>query len=534
MEYFMNYKKQLLILLAVCAIPHMACPMNAPYYKAISSLFKQAPTIEDDVKSVTDLLNQGKFHDAIKIMYKYNVSDLKHFIPALTVRCVEISNVGLSGYQLLMKIIKAFPYDATPLVANLAKNAKKVSLETLVALADIKVLSQAIDDAIVSLVSTGDAADLFKGLSYAAYKNKKNLPFKLTPTGIHLYNNLWALNRYPIDKYKIEPGLLEILSQIIAKERELGAQGFYTFLHGQRRVYYLPERLYTMLWQARKNQAYKDFLFAHVKPLLQDEKEKTDEEAVRQYLLLHGRKPKDNYTRQKLLFLNYAHFAQIIDMGSNTAHYVAANTNWGSVPINIFPKDAFKLLGFEHIYEKYASQIDELQKEHENSGQFGNTLLVAIPKNKVHRYAFLCESGRGLSGRGGVRKAIYIKGIGMTDDIKVIMETLLNNPEKIQDTDDLEFCMIMTQKEGGLDPQTGIQVHPLISGDATRIAQLQQKEQKLLALIENDVKKNLAAESAHNRIMKLGGHLMPDSQQNQLTVIKAAGRIKNILNQLNV
>jgi len=532
----MNHKYYVLVLSLLCILPQATDAMIASSYagKVISSLWNSGKSIENDIKHVTDLLNQAKYSDAYKVINRYGASDLKNFVAPVAQHAVGISNSGIGGIQLLMKMIKMLPYaDSAPLVATLAKDAKKASLEILIAIADIKNYTNVIDDAIVNLVNTGDGADLFKGLNYASFKGKTNLPFKLTPTGIHLYKNLWALSSYPVNKHKSDIRLMDIVSQIIAKERELDAQGFYTFLHGQRRVYYFPERLYTTLWQLRKNDICQNFLFAHVKPLLETEKEKNDEEAVRKYLLLHGRKPNDNHTRQKLLFLNYAYFAQMRDMGSNTAHYVAANRNWGSVPINIFPKDAFKLLGFEHIYEKYSSQIEDLQKEHESSGQFGNTLIVAVPKDKVECYAFLCEAGKGLSGRGGVRRAIYIDGMGMTDDIKIIMETLLNNPEKIQDTDDLEFCLIMTQIEGGLDPRTGIQIHPLISGDKTKIARLEEKERKLLQLIEDDIRKEMAAARTHDRMLKIGSHLIGSTQSGPVIINKTAGRIQNILNHLN-
>jgi hypothetical protein len=49
-------------------------------------------------------------------------------------------------------------------------------------------------------------------------------------------------------------------------------------------------------------------------------------------------------------------------------------------------------------------------------------------------------------------RTINIRGIGQTPDINVIMETLNHNPEKMEETDKLEFCMIMAQHKGGLDP----------------------------------------------------------------------------------
>ena len=39
------------------------------------------------------------------------------------------------------------------------------------------------------------------------------------------------------------------------KEQELNKQGYYTFVHGQMRRFYFPERLYTHLYGLRKHQS---------------------------------------------------------------------------------------------------------------------------------------------------------------------------------------------------------------------------------------------------------------------------------------
>lgn len=340
------------------------------------------------------------------------------------------------------------------------------------------------EDSLIQAVAKGDANALFKGINYC--KNHfVNLPFSLTPTGIHLKNNLWAFDYSVVQDYVANPELMDVVSQVIKKERDYAQKGYYTFVHGQRRAYLLSERIYSFLWQLRKNKITQDFLFAHVKPLLVTPEQLQEEEEMRLYLLEHGRKPKDPVTRQKLLFLNFGLFNQIKDKGSNTAYYVSHNINWGSAPIHITTYDAFKLLGYESIYYKYESQLKALDEAYTN-GSYGNILMIAIPRDVIHKYAFLCHAGKGSSGIGGVKREISIPGIGTTSDIRIIMKTLMENPTAIN-SDDLEFCLIMTQHEGGLDPHTGIKIDPIITGDIKHIEQLAQIERKLCELIRLDI-----------------------------------------------
>lgn len=462
----------------------------APCYDLVQSVFVPKQTEQkkkDDRKKLENLLNSKSYKKAYE-MLKNRKHDLKLFIDLIQNHCIDLSNDIYSGIAIIEFMITYLPdSSARGFAQSIADNIKDIHFNALVIIANTKIYDQIIDAAVVKLVNEGDGADLLKGLSYAYYLNKRNLPFKLTLTGIHLYQNSWALHRYPVDKYQNEPQLLDLLSDIIKKERELAAHGYYTFIHGQRRIYYLPSRIYTFLWQLHNQYQTKDFLFAHVKPLLSTEEEWQEEENVRNYLLAHGRKPQDNYTRQKLLFLNYGLFAQMNDRGSNTAHFIGRNINWGSSPITITCKDAFKFFGYEHIYNKYADEIEVLAKAYE-ADSFGNALMIAVPKDVIQEYVYLCQPARGFTGMGGVRRSIYIDGIGQTDDIQLIMDALCNNPERIFDTDDLEFCMIMTQLKGGLDPRTGIQVHPLISGNKVALTQLKEKEQQLLRSIESAIK----------------------------------------------
>lgn len=340
------------------------------------------------------------------------------------------------------------------------------------------------EQSVINAVDLGSAKDLFSGLQYC-FKNVTDLPFNLTQTGMHLKNNLHGINNHVVSVYAASNELMDMASQVLKKEREYQNKGYYTFVHGQKRGYLFPEKMYTFLWKLKHGVEVDDFLFAHVKPLLKSKKEKDDEEKMRQHLLKYGRTPQDGPMRQKLLFLNYGLFGNLNDSSSSTANYVASNVNYGSSPISITAKDAFEYLGYQKVYKKYQSEIEALEKEYAISN-YGTILLIAVPQKDIAKYVYLCSSGSSGFGMGGVKRSIPIAGIGVTDDIRLIMDALIKNPLALN-TDDVEFCLIMTQHAGGLDPLTGIKVIPIISGTQTANAQLAAKEKNLCDRISADI-----------------------------------------------
>lgn len=340
------------------------------------------------------------------------------------------------------------------------------------------------EQSLIDGVAQGNAYDLFDGLHYCV-KNAITLPFALTQTGMHLNNNPYGLTNYTVTAYVANKELMGMATQVIEKEREYQKKGYYTFVHGQKRVYLFPEKMYTFLWQLRHDVELENFLFAHVKPLLETKKEKDEEEKIRQHLLKYGRKPQDGPMRQKLLFLNYGLFGNLNDTSSSTAHYVINNVNFGTKPAVITAKDAFEFLGYQKIYKKYQKEIEALEKDYAVSTN-GTIILVAVPQKDIAKYVYVCSSGSSGWGMGGVKRSITIKGKGTTDDIAIIMDALLHNPSSLN-TDDIEFCLIMTQKDGGLDPHTGIKIEPILSGDPAINAALAKKEKDLCDRIAKDV-----------------------------------------------
>ena len=128
---------------------------------------------------------------------------------------------------------------------------------------------------------------------------------RLTQTMQHLVNNP-AVD--VAQKFVAKDDRMTVASQVQAKEEELH-NDYYTFVHAHNAAYYLPLKIYTFLWQLRKQRELKDFIFAHAVPLVESKKDIEAEEAERIYLLEHGdRSGLGGSYSDKLLSMNYAFF----------------------------------------------------------------------------------------------------------------------------------------------------------------------------------------------------------------------------------
>lgn len=330
---------------------------------------------------------------------------------------------------------------------------------------------------------------------------------EFSPTMFHLKRNAHHIRFPRISKPFLEdPELKDMYALFRKKEQELNKKGYYTFVHGQMRRFYFPEKLYTHLWGLRKKQPINNFLFAHIQDLIETPQAQFEEDIMRKTMHMAGAikesesKEIDVARRKKVLFTNYAFFANLGNTGSNSAYYVIENQNSPlGRQVKISSKEPFTLLGYESIYNKYHTEIEQLAKDYALLSGYGNMLLIAIPKDKIYKYVYLCASG-------GVQHPLTRKDRTQITDIRVAMETLLNNPESLVDSDRIEFCLIMTQQKGGLDPSTGIQIFPLLSGDPEKLKVLQAREKVLLDKITADVKEQERQQQLE-RAAKIAGHV---------------------------
>jgi len=289
-------------------------------------------------------------------------------------------------------------------------------------------------------------------------------------TNIHMQKHpaaiLKFLRNFPQQTYN---GLYTISQNVTKKAKELESQGYVTFVHGQRWNYHFIEQWYTKLYQeCTPNGANNDFLFAHIEKPITDPIELQQEKNLRVNLVKHG--VKENFKKERrVLYMNYAFWANASYAGSNSASYVAENSNFSSLKVTI--ENVFSHLNFESIYIKYKNELEQLEQLHNNASKLGNMLLIAIPQQKLKECVYV---GNIHAQKEGNIKQV-INGIKNKTDI----------PDKIQ------FCLTMTwDEQGGLNPASGIKIFAFNSPEQEAWQKYLQAEQALWEKIKADIRQS--------------------------------------------
>lgn len=276
------------------------------------------------------------------------------------------------------------------------------------------------------------------------------------------------------------PHMKIMVQQISNKERTLN-NDYYTFIHGQRSSYLPYEQLHTFISSVINNQnTNQEHLLLHIKKPLTSSTDILQEENTRKTLINQGRyNIKDKELRQHLLFTNWAYFANSTNTGSSSARYIALNDNVGSIYTTY--SQIFHLNNLSHLYNKYNEQLEELHTTFTTITQHGTCILIAIPKSTIKEQAYLAASG-------GFKTTLSIEGIGQTDDMSLIMETLTKSPEKIDNIDKIEFCIPMTYDTmGALNPESGIKVFAFNAADQEKLDNYYARQRELFAQIKQDI-----------------------------------------------
>jgi hypothetical protein len=476
-------------------------------YKEIFKSIGQEVFDEYLIKHIDSIIkkNSNGFINLFNDLHNFNIAEKKAITDAIA------NNLMLFNHNPQVAVLFLnynIPWQAFPvnrIISTAVANIKMLNpslAETLL----IKSQSHQLAQAIISEYSN------FPEYLVLFAKNILENDAGNSPTILHLQTNYATIFSSFLYKQFIEnPELKDLFRAFLAKERKLNKEGYYTFVHGQQRRFYFPEWLYTHLWGLRKHQSVTNFLFAHVKDLIETPETQFEEDITQKTIHLAGTIKESDSTqidierRKKVLFMNYVFFANTQNLGSNSADYILKNKNSpAGREIEISVQEPFTLLGYDWIYKKHQKEIEQLAKDYENISPFGNILLIAIPKDKIYKYAYLCRSG-------GLQQPLAKKDGTQITDIRIAMETLLKHPETLQDSDRIEFCLIMTQQKGGLDPSTGIQIYPLLSGDPEKLKALQAREKILLDKITADVKE-AEKQQAIQRAAKIAGHVVESAE----------------------
>ena len=373
-----------ILLLSYLLLLHTGSTQSMSYWELIKSYFTSEPLtpMQESEKlsaQVEKLLKEKKYHQFSSIIRQMRQIDRKNYLRANEIVEKAWDDVQKHDPKQISAFIDSVILNEFVYPSDLAKDLF------------FKTLNPHLARAIASNNRFSEYGRLFA-------KEILNNGAEFSPTMLHLkryWDDIVFSEFSDIYKQFLEnPELKNLYSDFRKKERILNEQGYYTFVHGQQRKFYFPERLYTHLWGLRKKQSVSNFFFTHVKDLVETEEAKLEEDIMRKTIHMAGTLPDSDSTigvdierRKRVLFMNYAFFANSGNVGSNSAHYVIENINaFAGSKIKISIKEPFTLLGYDWIYKKNQKEIELLAKDYENLSKYGNMLLIAIPKDKIYKY----------------------------------------------------------------------------------------------------------------------------------------------------
>jgi hypothetical protein len=322
-------------------------------------------------------------------------------------------------------------------------------------------------------IKSGDdmLAPLAKRAFYRLLFNDTVLP---TETHLALHYDVIARTFPMLNNPLVKEPLHKVIQDVMNLEQQHSGN-YHTFVHAQRWPYHLLEMVYRNLWEIKNNRKLENFRFAHTK----DYRPKTKQKVDHAHIIEKGRNGfYDIETRDKQLFLNANLFGNTTNLGSCTLGYFIGNENVSDVKVSI---DAiFAKFGQYAVYEKYKSEFDALEQEHEalNKKKCGNILFYAIPKEKINDCVALVLPG-------GYKTTALING-KETGDVSVILDALTTNPHNVTQQDIKEFTLSMTD-QGGMNPDSGIKVFSVNAADPEKLAAWKAKFDALMAMVAEEL-----------------------------------------------
>lgn len=238
----------------------------------------------------------------------------------------------------------------------------------------------------------------------------------------------------------------DLIARIIRKEAEEKTNGRYIFFHAQQWHLTLYADIFKKLWEMIYREQVSDYQFLRFTPkpnipLLEQES------STRSAMIKTGRTEEH---RSRLLFMNHALFGNSGNAGSNSFAYFLTNTNVHNTEMPI--GELFSIFNIETLYKKYQEKFEILEELHLNANESngGNLLLISCTQEQVRSSIFCAEPG-------GKKKTVKIDGHEI-DDVVTILNTLQSNPQALENSDLIEYCMALTQ-DLALNPQSGPRIY---------------------------------------------------------------------------
>ncbi len=305
---------------------------------------------------------------------------------------------------------------------------------------------------------------------------------------VHLLKKYKELSSQGKTNYQDHPDLQAMTKQIIDREHKEQQKGRYTFVHAHQWDYHFYQELYTDLWSIMHEQPnnYRFVRYEYpIKPSTEafftyiEQEQRAREElmngSVKQFYIFFGH-------QNHLLFMNYALF---VNPGfSNSGYYIRANKSYApkSIDCSSFIKELqIDQYLIQEELEHLENQLTELHAEHASVSKYGAALLLSFTPELMAECVYPCQGY-------GEKRMVQIEGIGETSDPQIILDTLRTAPEKIVNSDQVEFACILSH-DAALIPHNGLDIYEFNAADQDKLAAWRAKKDKLMAWIKERVNK---------------------------------------------
>jgi len=311
-----------------------------------------------------------------------------------------------------------------------------------------------------------------------------------TPTDGHLYLNyqsitqqFWTKKAYffygSITTLIDIPNILNFLVDVYQKEVEENLKGRYTFFHAQKWQWEWYAELYKILYEATQKTTIKNYQFIRFNRVKPPKLEK--EEEIYTTLRTYGRIYNGTNIRRRLLFLNGPIFGNTTQLGSCTIDFWRRNDDASNLRHNTYKINneyIFNKFNLGQLYKKYEKKLSQIQHEHTLLSNQGNLLLFSLSKNYINENVYMAQCP-------GLKHMALING-QLNDDVILFLETLKNNPDQLNNTDLVEFCLILT-KHKTLKPSEDCKIFAFnnISDDSWN--KFTEKRNRLFSKIKKDI-----------------------------------------------
>ncbi len=296
-------------------------------------------------------------------------------------------------------------------------------------------------------------------------------------TTAHLKYNFFHALEY-IKTVAKNPAYKAAYDQALKRERAISDHSA-VFYHSQASPIYWLELLYTKLWEQKYNQKTENYLFTRFPDDFTEFSNAVlhcDGQQKRINLLKTGRKQGYDEIRPYLLFANYAFFGNSKNIGSCSAFYFINSIKIGDPDITT--KTIVDKFGDSALFAKYQTQFKQLENEFMDIVQDAVLLQINIPHKVLSDHVYKAAPG-------GFKNKLIINN-ELTDDMNIIINTLKTAPSTMTESDEQEFCVVMTPDSVHTLREQGAQVHVYGNFDQEKLNALIAKLEALIARIAKE------------------------------------------------